>query len=234
MLALEVDGLSVWRASVHAVREVSFTLAHGEIRGILGLNGAGKSSLLAALAGAIPSRAGTVRIGGRDVTRAPAWTRCKAGLATVPSGRQLFPEMSVNDNLLIGANLMRNRRAVASNLERAYEMFPAMNVMRHRRAGALSGGQQQMVAVARAMMADPAVMLLDEPSEGLAPIIVDSLFDIIRNLADARTSVLLAEQNPGALRICDTVMLMRNGDLSSAEEGGATTATSLADYVFEA
>jgi len=194
------------------VRDVSLSVQAGACTGLLGLNGAGKSTLLSCIAGLLPAEAGSVSLDGDDLTRLPSWTRCARGLVLVPAGRQLFGSLSVLDNLLVGAHAQRSRSTRDSLLEQAYEFFPVLAEKRHQRARELSGGQQQMLAIARGLMAQPKALLLDEPSEGLAPLVVEQVFEAITAMKRAGSlAILLAEQNAGATEICDSVVLLKDG-----------------------
>jgi branched-chain amino acid transport system ATP-binding protein len=231
--ALSVRDVTVKRGLLEVVHNVSLTLSSGRITAILGLNGAGKSSLLLALAGALPVEDGKVELDGMDLTNKPSWECCQHGLVCVPAGRQLFPGLTVTDNLLVGAHLQRNRQRISDDMQRVFDYFPILAERRKQRAGELSGGQQQMLAIGRGLMAEPKVLLLDEPSEGLAPLIVDQVFDTIKDLAVKNSiAVLLAEQNTGALNVCDTVCLMRDGEISAPESTDDTENERIAQYIF--
>jgi branched-chain amino acid transport system ATP-binding protein len=233
--ALSVRDLTVRRGLLEAVRHVDLELFSGRLTAILGLNGAGKSSLLLALAGALPVASGTVELEGIDLTNKSSWDCCGRGLVCVPAGRQLFPGLTVMENLQVGAHLQRDRRRIEDNAQRVFGYFPILAERRKQRAGELSGGQQQMLAIGRGLMADPKVLLLDEPSEGLAPLIVDQVFDTISTLAvENSIAVLLAEQNASALNVCDTVCLMRDGELSPPESADRAENERIARYVFGA
>jgi branched-chain amino acid transport system ATP-binding protein len=214
---LRVDGLKVRRGRVEVVRDVSVSVAPGACVGLLGLNGAGKSTLLACIAGTLPAAAGSVRLNGEDISRQPSWTRCARGLVLVPAGRQLFGELTVLDNLLVGAHVHRSRAVRERLLGQAYDYFPVLADKRHQKARELSGGQQQMLAIARGLMAQPKALLLDEPSEGLAPLVVEQVFDSIAEMKRTGSlAILLAEQNAGASEICDSVVVLRNGAVADA------------------
>ncbi len=231
--ALSVRNLTVKRGLLEAVRHADLTLFAGKLTAILGLNGAGKSSLLLALAGALPVDKGTVELGGIDLTNKSSWECCGHGLVCVPAGRQLFPGLTVMENLQVGAHLQKNRQHIADNVQRVFGYFPILAERRTQKAGELSGGQQQMLAIGRGLMADPKVLLLDEPSEGLAPLIVDQVFDTISALAvENSVAILLAEQNASALNVCDTVCLMRDGELSPPESADSAENERIARYVF--
>jgi branched-chain amino acid transport system ATP-binding protein len=232
--ALEIERLSVRRGLLDVVREVSLSVDLGVCVGLLGLNGAGKTSLLAGVAGVVPVTSGTVRVGGVDVTRSPTWRRCSAGLALVPSGRQLFSGVSVLDNLLVGGHTLGSKAERQTALDEAFGYFPVLYEKRGQKAAELSGGQQQMLAIARGLMARPQVLLLDEPSEGLAPVIVDQVFEVIQTLArSGAMAIVLAEQNAGAMEICNSVVVLRQGEVVERRDAAATALSDIADSVFK-
>jgi branched-chain amino acid transport system ATP-binding protein len=187
--ALELDALEVWHGAVHAVRGVSLTVDRGEIVGLIGPNGAGKSSTLHAIMGLVPVAAGDARLHGRSLVGRRPEDVARAGVALVPEGRRIFAELTVEENLRLGVAGRRN-----GDLSVAYELFPVVREFRKRPAGALSGGQQQQLAIARALVADPGVLLLDEPSLGLAPQIVDVVFEALREIRARGIAILLVEQ----------------------------------------
>jgi len=191
--ALELDNLEVRHGAVHAVRGLSLTVGRGEIVGLIGPNGAGKSSTLHAIMGAVPVAGGDVRLYGGSLRRRRPEDVARAGVALVPEGRRIFGELSVEENLRLGIAGRRDGNAKEA-LERAYELFPIVHEFRKRHAGALSGGQQQQLAIARALVADPDVLLLDEPSLGLAPRVVDVVFAALEQIRDRGIAVLLVEQ----------------------------------------
>jgi branched-chain amino acid transport system ATP-binding protein len=222
--ALSVDGLKVHRGRIAVVRGVSLSVNAGGCLGLLGLNGAGKSTLLSCIAGLLPAQAGSVGLAGEDLSRQPSWTRCARGLVLVPAGRQLFRGLSVLDNLLVGAHVQRDRRTRDGLLEQAYGFFPVLADKRHQRAGELSGGQQQMLAIARGLMAQPKALLLDEPSEGLAPLVVEQVFDAIGAMKRTGSlAILLAEQNAGATEICDSVIVLKDGVIADKAIASGTS-----------
>lgn len=191
---LSADGLNVFYGASRILFDVSFSVEEGQTVALLGRNGAGKSTTLKSLAGLAPPRSGRVEIRGRDVAGAKPYRIARAGIGYVPEDRQIFPEHSVEDNLAIAA---KSGAAGETDwtLDTVYEVFPIVRDLRHRIAGRLSGGEQQMLTIARTLMGNPEVLLLDEPSEGLAPIIVQRIGDLIRRLRDMGVTVLLAEQN---------------------------------------
>ncbi len=206
---LSVEGLTVRHGAVAAVAEASFTVEAGAITALVGANGAGKTSLLRGLVG-LADADGRIALGGEDITRHGVERRIAAGLAWVPEGRRVFAGMTVADNLLVAcpANAATRR----DRLQHVYALFPQLAERPNARAWALSGGQQQMLAIGRALMVDPRIYLLDEPSLGLAPVVLDDVADGLRRIADTGAAVLVAEQNAGfAARIADRTIPMRNG-----------------------
>jgi branched-chain amino acid transport system ATP-binding protein len=191
--ALELLALEVRHGAVHAVRGLSLTVDRGEIVGLIGPNGAGKSSTLHAIMGAVPAARGDIRLDGRSLTGRQPEDVARAGVALVPEGRRIFAELTVEENLRLGVAARRNGERRAA-LDRAYELFPVVHEFRKRQAGALSGGQQQQLAIGRALVADPEVLLLDEPSLGLAPRIVDLVFEALQEIRDRGIAILLVEQ----------------------------------------
>jgi branched-chain amino acid transport system ATP-binding protein len=190
---LELDALEVRHGAVHAVRGVSLSVDRGEIVGLIGPNGAGKSSTLHAIMGLVPTAGGDVRLHGRSLLGRRPEDVARSGVALVPEGRRIFAELTVRENLSLGTAGRRNGNGRAA-LERVYELFPAVREFRHRQAGALSGGQQQQLAIARALVADPEVLLLDEPSLGLAPRVVDVVFEALQEIRERGLAILLVEQ----------------------------------------
>ncbi len=193
-MLLEVDGLDLRYGATHAVKGVSLTVAEGEIVTVLGANGAGKSSLLKAIAGAVRPGDGTIRFDGQDITGRGAAARVRAGLMLVPEGRQIFVSLTVEENLLIGG-YTRSDAEIARDVEAVFDRFPNLAARRDALASVLSGGEQQMLAVGRALLSKPRLMMLDEPSLGLSPILVDQLFGLIGDLNRQGLSILLVEQN---------------------------------------
>jgi branched-chain amino acid transport system ATP-binding protein len=215
---LEVEGLEVRYGAVRAVRGASFSVGQGELVALLGANGAGKSSTLMAIAGAVRPAAGRVRLDGADVTGARPERMARLGVATVPETRDVFPDLTVSENLRLGAFTRRDGAAeVARDRDRFLERFPILAERADQPAGTLSGGEQQMLVIARAMMARPRVLLLDEPSLGLAPVVVDRVFAMIAGLKAAGLTILLVEQNARkALSVADRAYVMRLGRIEAA------------------
>jgi branched-chain amino acid transport system ATP-binding protein len=212
---LAVRDLAVRYGGVSAVRSVSFTVAPGQSVGLIGANGAGKTSTLRALMGLVPRDAGEVHFGGRDLSKVPARDMVRLGIGYVPEGRHVFAGLTVEKNLLLGAYARRWDGQVRSVLAEIYELFPVLGEMRGRLAGALSGGQQQMLAIGRALMTRPVLLLLDEPSMGLSPKLVEVIGETLRQLRDDGLSLLLVEQN--AMLTFETTtdcLVLENGEVA--------------------
>ena len=214
-MLLSVSRLSVAYGGIQAVRELSLEVAPGEMVCLIGANGAGKTTTLKAISGLIAPHAGSVHFDGHSLTRLPAHEVARRGLALVPEGRGVFPRMSVVENLMMGAYVRRDRAAIARDLEQVYALLPRLTERRAQLAGLLSGGEQQMLSLGRAMMARPRLLLLDEPSMGLAPLMVRAVFDIIRQIAAGGVAVLLVEQNAHlALKTCARGYVLENGAIT--------------------
>lgn len=209
--ALEVTGLSAGYGDITAVRDIDLRIGEGEVLAVLGRNGAGKTTTLHAVAGLIPRRAGTVRLRGVDISELPAHRRAAMGMALVQQGKRIFHRRTVEENLLLGGYTMP-RRSRAAAVERALEQFPMLATKRRLLSATLSGGQQQMLAIAQALMPGPSILLLDEPSGGLAPIIVDELLEVVRRLkADGLTILIVEQLVDQALAVADTVTVLDRG-----------------------
>ncbi len=209
---LLVEKLSVNYGKIEALREVSLQIEEGEIVALIGANGAGKTTLLRTLSGLVAPRSGRIDYLGREITRLASDRRVREGIAQVPEGRGLFSVLSVEDNLLLGAYTRKDRDAIARDLREVYRRFPILEEKRRQYAGTLSGGQQQMVAVGRALMSRPKLLLLDEPGMGLAPVIVDEIFSTLSRLRDEGTTIFLVEQNAHlALGFADRAYVLENG-----------------------
>ena len=210
--ALAVEGLGVRYGSVPAVRDLSFSVGAGEIVGLIGPNGAGKSTTLHAIMGLVPPHAGEVRLAGRPLRGRSPETVARSGVALVPEGRRIFSALTVEENLRLGLAGRRGRGGADEALAEAYELFPILRDFRRRHAGALSGGQQQQLAIGRALVADPRVLLLDEPSLGLAPMMVDLVFETLGGIRERGISVLLVEQRAQrTVAFADRTYLVANG-----------------------
>jgi len=213
---LEVRDLQVAYGHAPALWGVSFDLRPRELLCVVGPNGAGKTTLINTLAGILPARAGRITFEGRDITALPSHRWCEAGIAIVPEGRRLFGGMSVLENLEVGSMLPAAKACRAKSLEGVLALFPALKVKLAQAAGELSGGQQQMVAIGRALMACPKLLLLDEPSLGLSPLIVSEMFQAIRRVNAEGTAVLLVEQNVAmALRVADRAYVLEEGRMAA-------------------
>ena len=216
---LEVATLSCRYGRIPALADVSLRVGHGELVALVGANGAGKSTLLRVLSGVQPAAGGSIHFEGVNVTRISARRRVQMGIVQVPEGRQVFGPMSVEDNLRLGA-FVRPAREIAGGLARIFSLFPILCTKRREAAATLSGGQQQMLAIGRALMTQPKLLLLDEPSMGLAPRIVAEIFAIIRSLKDAATTILLVDQNArAALAIADRAYVLEVGRVALAGRG---------------
>lgn len=213
MPQLEIRGLAVAYGPVEAVRSLDVSVTSGEITVLLGANGAGKSSALGAIAGALPKVAGTVTLDGTELGAAPSYRVARAGVVLVPEGRRIFAPLTVEENLQLGAYTNRSKRQ-KEQLEHVYELFPILRERRHGRGGLLSGGEQQMLAFGRAIMADPRIILMDEPSMGLSPVMVDTIMAAIARIAADGIGVLMAEQNAvAALEIAHRVLVLTRGEV---------------------
>jgi branched-chain amino acid transport system ATP-binding protein len=212
--ALAVSGLEVAYGSVPAVRGVSLSVEPGEIVGLIGPNGAGKSTTLHAIVGLVPARAGDVTLDGRSLRGRAPERIARAGVALVPEGRRLFAELTVEENLRLGLAARRENGSVRDALAEVFDLFPVLEEFRRRHAGALSGGQQQQLAIARALVAKPSVLLLDEPSLGLAPTIVDLVFSTLAQIRDRGLAILLVEQRAQrTVALADRTHVLANGEL---------------------
>lgn len=215
MSILSVSDLNVYYGSIHAVKGISFEVNEGEVVTLIGANGAGKSTTLNTVAGLLKPRSGKIEFAGESLVGVPAHTIVGRGMALCPEGRRVFLQMSVRENLEMGAFTRRDAAEVADTLEMVFERFPRLKERETQVAGTLSGGEQQMLAMGRALMSKPRLLMLDEPSMGLAPILVSEIFDIIRSLHEAGTTVLLVEQNARmALSVADRAYVLETGRIS--------------------
>lgn len=214
MALLEVKDLQVYYGVIQALKGISFEVNEGEIVTLIGANGAGKTTTMQSIIGLIPSGAGTVTFDGRDITKMTCHKIVRAGLTQVPEGRRIFQELTVYENLLMGGFSQKDQSILKADLDNIFERFPRLAERRNQIAGTLSGGEQQMLAIGRAMMSRPKLLLLDEPSMGLSPLLVDQVFDIIRQLRDEGTTILLVEQNAGkSLAISDRAYVLELGEI---------------------
>lgn len=212
-MLLTVDNMNVYYGVIHAIKDVSFEVDEGEIVTLIGANGAGKSTTLKTISGLLRSKTGSIVFEGQDIGGAAPHKLVAHGLAHVPEGRRVFLQMTVEENLEMGAYTQKSGN-VSGHLARVYELFPRLKERRKQIAGTLSGGEQQMLAMGRALMSDPKLMMLDEPSMGLAPILVDQIFSIIKDLHKAGTTILLVEQNAQmALSVADRGYVLETGKI---------------------
>lgn len=214
MALLEVKDLEVYYGVICALKGISFDVNEGEIVTLIGANGAGKTTTMQSVVGLIPSRAGIVTFDGTDITKTPCHKIVHLGMTQVPEGRRVFQELTVYENLLMGAYSNKNNATFKDDLERIYTQFPRLAERKGQIAGTLSGGEQQMLAMGRALMSKPKLLMLDEPSMGLSPLLVDQVFDIIKSINKDGTTVLLVEQNAGkSLAISDRGYVLENGKI---------------------
>jgi branched-chain amino acid transport system ATP-binding protein len=214
---LVVDAIDVYYSRGQALTELSLAVHQGEIVALLGNNGAGKSTTLNTLSGLVRPRRGSIRWGELDLATAPPWQIVGAGVVQVPEGRRIFSSLTVHENLLLGGYLVKDQKVVTDRIEQAYELMPRLAERRSQPGGTMSGGEQQMLAIARALVAGPSLLLLDEPSMGLAPLVVAQVMKIIAQVNAMGTTVLLVEQNArAALRIADRAYVLENGSVRLA------------------
>jgi branched-chain amino acid transport system ATP-binding protein len=219
---LEIEDIHTYYGSIHALKGISLTVNEGEIVTLLGANGAGKSTTLRSINGLNRPRQGAIRFQGRDITTVPAHEIVKRGIAQSPEGRRLFPRMTVTENLEMGAFQRSDRSEIKADMDRVFELFPRLQERRTQKAGTMSGGEQQMCAIGRALMARPKLLLLDEPSLGLAPIFVERIFDIIQQINEQGTSILLVEQNAlMALDHANRGYVLETGNIVLADDAEA-------------
>ncbi|HLM35232.1 MAG TPA: ABC transporter ATP-binding protein [Gaiellaceae bacterium] len=219
---LELDDVHTYYGSIHALKGISLNVRDGEVVTLLGANGAGKSTTLRSINGLNRPRQGSIRFEGRDITQTAPHQIVKRGIAQSPEGRRLFPRMSVTENLEMGAFQRRDRAGIREDMDRVFDLFPRLKERRSQKAGTMSGGEQQMCAIGRALMARPKLLLLDEPSLGLAPIFVERIFEIVKTINDQGTSILLVEQNAlMALDAADRGYVLETGRIVLADEAQA-------------
>jgi branched-chain amino acid transport system ATP-binding protein len=219
---LEVDDLHTYYGAIHALKGISLTVEQGEIVTLIGTNGAGKTTTLNSISGIVRAHSGHVRLAGEDITHLSPHLIVTRGVVQVPEGRRMFARLTVDENLKMGGYTVKEPAEVRAGIDRAYEMFPRLRERRSQVAGTLSGGEQQMLAMARALMSNPRILLLDEPSMGLAPVLVDSIFETIRRLHATGTTILLVEQNARmALQIADRAYVIETGSIVMANSAEA-------------
>lgn len=217
---LEVKNLDVHYGVIHAIKNVSLTVNDGEIVTLIGANGAGKTTTLRTISGLKKPTNGTIMLDGEDITNTSARERVAKGISHVPEGRHIFPTMTVLENLELGAYLRHDKKGITADLEMVYDIFPILKERRKQAAGTLSGGEQQMLAIGRALMSKPRILFLDEPSMGLAPLLVLEIFRIIKEINASGTTILLVEQNASmALQIANRAYVMETGSIVLTDTG---------------
>ena len=215
MAILEVKGLEVYYGVIQAIKGISFEVNQGEIIAMIGANGAGKTTTLQTITGLIPSKAGTITYEGKDITKIPGYKLVGMGIAHVPEGRRVFAELSVLQNLKLGAYTRNDKNEMEETLKMVYERFPRLEERKNQMAGTLSGGEQQMLAMGRALMSHPKLIVMDEPSMGLSPLYVNEIFDIIQKINKDGVTVLLVEQNAKkALSIANRAYVLETGKIA--------------------
>jgi branched-chain amino acid transport system ATP-binding protein len=213
-MMLHVENLQVYYGAIHALKGVSFHLDKGEVVALIGANGAGKSTVLKTISGLLRPREGSVTFEGQALEEVPPQDIVRKGVIHVPEGRKIFPRMTVTENLEMGAYIHADRAAINRDMESVFERFPRLKERRNQLGGTLSGGEQQMLAIGRGLMAHPSLLLLDEPSMGLSPLLVEQIFDIIQDINEQGTSILLVEQNAQmALAIADRAYVLETGKI---------------------
>ena len=217
---LKLEALSVFYGGIHALKGIDIEVPNGKIIALIGANGAGKSTMLNTVAGLVKPTSGKVTLNGKDITGADPKNVVASGMVLVPEGRRIFPNLTVDENLTLGAYLRNDKAEIKKTRERCFELFPRMKERMHQRAGTLSGGEQQMLAVSRGLMAKPEVLMLDEPSLGLAPIISKMIFEIVKEINRNGTTILLIEQNAhAALEIADYAYVLETGVITMQDTG---------------
>ena len=220
MSLLEVKDLHVYYGVIQALKGISFEVNQGEIVTLIGANGAGKTTTMQTIIGLIQSREGSITYDGTDITKMASHKIVASGITQVPEGRRIFQELTVYDNLLLGAYLQKEQKTIKDDMERVFERFPVLKSRKTQIAGTLSGGEQQMLAMGRALMAHPKLLLMDEPSMGLSPLLVSQVFDIIKEMNNEGITILLVEQNAEkALQIADRGYVLETGSISASGTG---------------
>jgi branched-chain amino acid transport system ATP-binding protein len=218
MALLEVEDIHTYYGNIEALKGISLEVAEGEVVTLIGSNGAGKSTTLRSISGLTAARRGTIRFDGHDITHTPAADIVRLGISHAPEGRRCFARMSVRENLEMGAYLRRDSR-IRESLDRVYDLFPRLKERDRQKAGTMSGGEQQMLAMGRALMAEPKLMLLDEPSMGLAPLLVQRIYEIVREINEQGTTILLVEQNANyALGASTRGYVLETGHVALADD----------------
>ena len=212
---LEIKDLNVFYGAIHALKGISLTVDEGELVSLIGANGAGKTTTLHTISGLLTAASGSITLDGKDLQKVPSDTIINLGLAHVPEGRHVFARMTVEENLRMGAYIIKDQKKIAENLEKVYGHFPRLKERYRQLAGTLSGGEQQMLATGRALMTNPRIVLMDEPSMGLSPLLVKEIFSIIQELHESGITILLVEQNAKmALAVSDRAYVLETGCIS--------------------
>ena len=222
MAMLTVEKLNVYYGMIHALKDVSFQVKEGEIVALIGANGAGKTTTLQTVSGMLPSKSGSIRFEDHDITRMPSHRIVQLGISHVPEGRRMFSDLTVYENLRMGAYTRKNKSEIDATLSMVYERFPRLKERARQLAGTLSGGEQQMLAMGRALMSNPRLLLMDEPSMGLSPLLVSEIFDIIQQISKQGVTILLGEQNAKkALSIADRAYVLETGSIVMEDDAQA-------------
>jgi branched-chain amino acid transport system ATP-binding protein len=230
---LEISNVRAGYGVINVLWDVSLTIARGQLTTIIGPNGAGKTTLLRAIMGLLPVSQGEVKLNGKTLNGTPTWKMADVSMAMIPEGRMTFHDMSVEENLIVGAFPKQHRARVKDNLERSYQMFPRLRERRSQLAGSLSGGEAQMLAMARGLMSDPQLLIIDEPSLGLAPVVVNELFEILARLKEGGRTIILVEQNTHrAVGVADHVYLMQSGKVVLSQAAAEVCLDHLHDLYF--
>jgi len=220
MALLEVKDLQVFYGVIQALKGISFEVSQGEIVTLIGANGAGKTTTMQTVIGLIQPKAGSIIYNEKDITKMPSHKIVASGISQVPEGRRIFQELSVYDNLMLGAYLQKDQKKIKDDIENVFDQFPILGERRTQIAGTLSGGEQQMLAMSRALMAHPTLLMMDEPSMGLSPLLVSQVFDIIKDMNSKGITILLVEQNAEkALKIADRAYVLETGSITASGTG---------------
>lgn len=214
MSMLHIENLQVYYGAINAIKGISFDVEQGEIIALIGANGAGKTTILHTISGLVPAKSGSITFNGTELTKTPAHKIVSMGMAHVPEGRRIFQELTVYENLMLGAFTRKDKAEIENTLEEVFKRFPRLEERRTQIAGTLSGGEQQMLAMGRALMSHPSIILMDEPSMGLSPLYVTEIFDIIQSVNESGTTVLLVEQNAKkALSVANRAYVLETGKI---------------------